>query len=42
VFECDQYGDSEEIFIITVDGTGLQRLTDNTCEDGWPDWRPGG
>ena len=31
-----------EIYIINSDGSGLQRLTDNSAEDGLPTWSPDG
>jgi TolB protein len=33
-------GDDSEIYVMNVDGTGLQRLTDNTCADIDPSWSP--
>jgi Tol biopolymer transport system component len=29
-----------DIYVISVDGRGLQRLTDNPAEDGYPAWLP--
>jgi len=31
---------STEIYIINVDGSGQRRLTTNTAEDAFPNWRP--
>jgi Tol biopolymer transport system component len=39
IFVSDRDGDSE-IYIMDVDGTNLQRLTDNDSDDWWPDWSP--
>ena len=33
---------SSELFIINVDGTDLQRLTDNNASDSYPSWSPDG
>jgi TolB protein len=31
-----------DVFVVDVDGTGLQQLTDWPGEDGWPAWSPDG
>jgi Tol biopolymer transport system component len=31
-----------EIYVVSLDGTGLQRLTTTPGEDGWPVWSPDG
>lgn len=33
-------GSSAEIYIVNRDGTGIDRLTDNSVWDGFPAWRP--
>lgn len=33
---------NKEIYLMNVDGTGLQRLTFNSAEDRWPAWSPNG
>lgn len=41
VFVSNRDGDNE-IYTMGVDGTGLQRLTDNTIDDSYPCWSPDG
>jgi TolB protein len=42
-FEGDPNGDGNiEIFVMNVDGTNLQQLTDSPERDYWPDWFPDG
>jgi Tol biopolymer transport system component len=33
-------GDSVQVFVVNVDGTGLQQLTDGPELNGWPSWNP--
>jgi Tol biopolymer transport system component len=33
---------SREIYVMNADGTGLQRLTNNTASDTRPSWSPDG
>ena len=41
VFASNRAGNSD-IYIVSVDGTGLQRLVGNAAEDGDPSWSPDG
>lgn len=34
--------DDNEVFVMNIDGTGIDNLTDNTVADGNPDWSPDG
>ncbi len=41
VFVSDRDG-NDEIYSMNYDGSGVTRLTDNTAQDGSPDWSPDG
>lgn len=34
--------DSEELYVITADGSGQTRLSENESGEGWPSWSPHG